>query len=159
MKFVLFFILIIALLYIIYSNSRHEAISINQPLESEIALKKAVLHEGDIIAYKTLSHASLNYEISEEFLLYAIIMANKYDYPQAYFDVFTELTKVFWDDLTKMDEKSAEIAIEYLIPAAVKGHHQANDMVDNYNIKIDDNGKEQIIRIYKSRLVRQGFLN
>lgn len=140
------------------SGSEQEWIRLNPPPECEDTLKNAVLFKGDTEAYRLLSRAYLNYPVTQEFLLYALIMANKYDHPQAYFDVFNNLTKVYWNDLTIMDEKSAEMAIEYLIIASEKEHHQARDMVEKHGINRDDNSKEQIINIYKSRLVRQGII-
>ncbi len=140
------------------SESEHECLRLNPPPECEDKLKKAVLYKGDTKAYRLLSRAYLNYAIRQEFLLYAMIMANKYDHPQAYFDVLNSLTKVFWDDLTKMDERSAEMAIEYLIIASEKEHHQAKNMIEKHGINREDNSKEQILKIYKGRLVRQGIL-
>ncbi len=139
------------------SDSKSDRISFNQPDQDLRVLKKSVLQEGDTIAYRSLSIAFLDNDVTEEFLLYAMIMANKYDYPQAYFDVFNRLTKVFWFDLTKIDEKSAELAIEYLIYAAEKGHSQAKRMVEKYQIESKVNSKEKILEIYRNRLVFLGI--
>jgi hypothetical protein len=140
------------------SGPEKEWLRLNPLPESEDSLKNAVLFKGDPEAYRLLSHAYLNYSVTQEFLLYAMIMANNYDHPQAYFDVFSALTGVFWADLTKMDERSAEMAIEYLIIASEKEHQQAKNMVEKYGINREDNSKEQIIKIYKSRLVSQGII-
>lgn len=141
------------------SRSENEWFMMNPPPECEDTLKKAVLYEGDPKSYRLLRRAYLHYyTIRHEFLFYSIIMAHKYDHPQAYFDVFHNLTKVYWDDLTKMDERSAEMAIEYLIIASEKEHHQAKNMVEKHGINREDNSKEQILEIYKGRLVRQGIL-
>ena len=157
MKWIIIFLIIILSFTIwkLCSNSRLERISFNEPFECKEILKKAVIDNGDIDAYKSLYYVYLDYSISEEFLLYAMIMANKYDYPQAYFDVFNNLTKVYWNDLTRMDNKSAKIAMEYLIIAAEKGHHQAQEMVENININLDDNSKEQILKIYNIKFDRE----
>lgn len=123
--------------------------SINQPSKSMTELKKAVLYNGDINAYNELDIAYLDYTFQEEFLLYAMIMANKYDYPQAYFDVFTCLTGIYLSDLNQLDEKTASLAIDYLLKAYEKGHHQAKDMVEEYEITSNENSKQQIERIFK----------
>lgn len=43
-------------------------------------LKMAVLYSGDTAAYELLYLEYFDTAFSEEFLIYAIIMANKYDY-------------------------------------------------------------------------------
>ena len=120
----------------------------NEPTRSEKELKKLILYNGDEDAYDELDIAYLDHSFQEEFLLYALIMANKYDYPQAYFDVFYCLTGIY-GDITKIDVKTAALAIEYLLQANEKGHHQANKMVQEYNIDIEKNSKQQIIKIFK----------
>jgi hypothetical protein len=140
------------------SKPKIERVSMNQPFQSEDVLKEAVLSDGNIEAYTLLRIAYLDYKISEEFLLYAIIMAHKYDYPQAYFDVFIALKNVFWTDLTEIDENTAEMAIKYLINASERGHHQAKGMVEKFDINKKENSKDQILTIYKERLIRQGLI-
>ena len=123
--------------------------SMNQRTISDSELKKAVLYDGDESAYDDLSIVYLDYTFQEEFLLYALVMANKYDYPQAYFDVFSCLTDIYSSDITKIDDRTATLAIEYLLQANEKGHHQANEMVQEYNIEVEKNSKQQIIKIFK----------
>lgn len=121
----------------------------NQHIPNQSALKKAILLNGDIQAYHSLSTEYLEHAFSEEFLLYALIMANKYDYPQAYYDVFTCLTDVYLSDLSLLDENTASLAIDYLIKAYEKKHHQAKDVVEEYGITSNENSKQQIQRIFK----------
>lgn len=123
--------------------------SMNQHTTNQNELKKAILFSGDIAAYQSLNTEYLDYNYPEEFLLYAMIMANKYDYPQAYFDVFTCLTDIYLSDLNQLDEKTASLAIDYLLKAYEKGHHQAKDMVEEYEITSNKNSKQQIERIFK----------
>jgi hypothetical protein len=123
--------------------------SINQFSTNENELKKAILFNGDIDAYNSLSIAYLDYSFQEEFLLYAMIMANKYKYPQAYFDVFTCLTDIYFADISKIDEETANLAIEYLLKAYNKGHHQAKDMVEEFSIVNNQNNIQQVERIFK----------
>lgn len=131
------------------TNSNEVVRSMNQPTVSESELKKAVLYDGDKSAYDELSISYLDHSFQEEFLFYAIIMANKYDYPQAYFDVYFYLTQTFSSDINNMDESSANLAIEYLLRAHEKGHHQAKDIVEEFSITSSENSKQQIERIFK----------
>lgn len=123
--------------------------TIDHQITNQSTLKNEVLFSGDIEAYQLLKTEYLNYAFYEEILLYAMIMANKHDYPQAYFDVFTCLTDIYLSDLNQIDEITASIAIEYLIKAADKGHHQAKEMVEEYKITTQGNSKQQIERIFK----------
>lgn len=125
-----------------------EDATMNQPLRSLKTLKEMVLNNGDTDAYYELSIAYLNLPYQEEFLLYAMIMANKYDYPQAYFDVFDCFVLSFWPDISKIDEQSANLAIEYLIKAHDRGHHQATEIVHQFSIKKNESSKKQIYRIF-----------
>lgn len=80
-------------------------------------LKKLVLANGDTIAYKELRIAYLNVNYyEEEFLLYSIIMADKYNYPKAYYYVYMCLTSIFEHHhyTGKMDERTKELALKYL---------------------------------------------
>lgn len=129
-------------------NNKSER-SINQLSTNENELKKSILFKGDIDAYNSLGTAYLDYTFQEEFLLYAMIMANKYEYPQAYFDVFTCLTDIYLSDLNQIDDKTASLAIDYLLKAYEKGHHQAKDVVEEYEITSNENSKQQIERIFK----------
>jgi len=131
------------------SNSNEIERSMNQPTISESELKKAVLYDGNTSAYDELSISYLDYSIQEEFLYYAMIMANRYDYPQAYFDVYFYLTQTFSTDISNIDDKSAKLAIEYLLKAYEKGHHQAKDIVEEYSVTNKEDSKQQIERIFK----------
>lgn len=131
------------------SNPNEIVRSMNQPTVSESELKKAVLYDGSTSAYDELSVSYLDHNFQEEFLFYAMIMANKYDYPQAYFDVYFYLTQTFSRDIKSIDERSAKLAIEYLLKSYEKGHHQAKDIVEEYSVTSSENSKQQIERIFK----------
>ncbi len=131
------------------TQNNETAQSINHPSKSMTEFKKAVLYNGDINAYNELDIVYLDYEFQEEFLLYSLIMANKYDYPQAYFDVFTCLTDIYLSDINQIDEKTASIAIDYLLKAYERKHHQAKDIIEEYKITSNENSKQQIERIFK----------
>lgn len=148
-----YIVIITPLLFACNSNNDRgkikEEISMNQVESSPQNYKNLVIEKGDIDAYNTLSIEYLDYKYPEEFLLYAMIMANKYDYPQASFDVFTCLTDVYMSDLNKMDSISANMAINYLIKAYKSHHHQAQEIVDKYSIMYNEKlNKNQIARIF-----------
>ncbi len=130
-------------------NSDESIRSMNQPTISESELKKAILYNGNTSAYDELNISYLDHSIQEEFLFYALIMANKYDYPQAYFDVYFYLTQFFSTDISNIDDKSAKLAIEYLLKAKDKGHHQAKEIVEEYSVTKRENSKKQIEQIFK----------
>jgi len=92
-----------------------ESVSMNntRPIQE---LKKLVLSKGDTIAYKELRIAYFNVDYyEEEFLLYSIIMADKYNYPKAYYYVYKCLTSIFeWHHYGKIDEKTKILALKYL---------------------------------------------
>ena len=93
-----------------------KSVSMNnmRPIEK---LKKLVLSNGDTIAYSELriEYLEVHY-YEEEFLLYSIIMADKYNYPQAYYYVYECLTSIFERHhyAGKIDEKTKELALKYL---------------------------------------------
>lgn len=75
--------------------------------------------KGDTTAYYQLS---LDYMDSpyDGFLYTALIMANKYNYHIAYYDVYDILTQKY--GLQELDEKTKELAIDYLRKGAQKGN-------------------------------------
>lgn len=138
------FILIIVSVFVFMScdmkstktNSNEVVRSMNQPTVSESELKNAVLYKGDKSAYDELSISYLDHSFQEEFLFYALIMANKYDYPQAYFDVYFYLTQAFSSDVNKMDESSANLAIEYLLRAHEKDITRQKTSLKNFLLPV-----------------------
>ena len=93
-----------------------EVITMNnsRPIEE---LKQLVL-KGDTAAFDDLVVAFMDKGHEEENLVYAIFMAHRYNYPPAYFDVYSCLKIVSESYGRKMDKKTKELAIEYLKKAA-----------------------------------------
>jgi len=77
-------------------------------------LKELVLKKGDTVAYDELHIAYLNEEHSQEYLLYSIVMANKYNHPQANCRVYYCLTDIFKDNDLEIDKETMALAIKYL---------------------------------------------
>lgn len=112
-------------------------------------LRKLIIEQGDTAAYYELSIQYLDLGM-QDFLVYALIMANKFDYPQAYFDVFDCITYEYIDNYELIDEKTAALAIEYLIKAANMGHEQAQKMVKESAITTHSiDNVTQIKRLYE----------
>lgn len=115
----------------------------NQPLENPKNLRKAVIEDGDTSAYNELSIQYLSYGYGR-FLPFALIMANKYNYPEAYFDIFaslSDLNRYYQNDndndwsLDSLDNNLREMAVTYLIKAANKGNEQAQEVLGNYYLE------------------------
>jgi TPR repeat protein len=81
-------------------------------------LKDLALNHGDTVAYDQLYISYLDLPPGH-FLPIAEEMAIKYNYPQAYYDVYIELS------CDSCNEKSITKAIKYLKIAFEKGHFQA----------------------------------
>ena len=129
--------------------SKNKAISMNTANQSDAELRQLIIQKGDSCAYDKLSVQYLDYGY-QDFLFYAVIIANKYNYPQAYFDLFFCLIYEYIDIYELIDEKTAALAIEYLIKAANMGHKQAQEMISEYDItEFDTNYVTQIKRIYE----------
>ncbi len=107
--------------------------AMNDPNRPMNELESLVLEKGDTNAYYELDVAYLDYEHGE-FFKFAKVMADKYDYTQAYFDVyFQTLKSTQREDATlSLDSCTLEernLAIKYLKMAERKGHHQAKDEI------------------------------
>lgn len=77
-------------------------------------LKELVLSKGDTAAFDELEIAFLNEKYKEEYLIYSIFMANKYNYPPAYFQVYYCLISVFERHSQPTDLETKTLAIKYL---------------------------------------------
>ena len=150
-----YFITAISFLLLISCNNEinHKAeitpIPISKGENDEEKLKQLIISKGDIDAYKALSIIYLDYAYPEEFIYYALVMANKFNYPQAQYDVFSCLTDTYIGNINTIDEDSANLAISYLLKAYKNGHHQAKSMVNEYDIKYDiKENKKYLIKIF-----------
>jgi TPR repeat protein len=112
--------IVLLILVLIFSTScksknerQIEVITMNQtrPINE---LKKLVLTKGDTLAYDELEIAFLHEKYREEYLIYSIIMADKYNYPRAYFQVYHCLTSAFENHNGVIDEATKKMALNYL---------------------------------------------
>ena len=131
------FILISLSLLLAYScnnlENEDKVRAMNDPSRPMIELESLVLEKGDTNAYYELDIAYLDYEHGE-FFKFAKVMADKYDYTQAYFDVYWQTLKSTQREETKLSLDSCtleerNLAIKYLKMAERKGHHQAKDEI------------------------------
>ena len=132
-------------------RSDEMGVSMNNRGKDLNMLKQQIIEAGDTSAYEDLAIELMDFKHGpEELLAYSFIMANKYDYKQAYFDIFHSLTELYWFDLNQMDSASAKLAIEYLLLAAEKGHEQAKRMVESYSITENRHDYvDEVCNIYK----------
>ena len=131
------FILISLSLLLAYScnnlENEDKVRAMNDPSRPMIELESLVLEKGDTNAYYELDIAYLDYEHGE-FFKFAKVMADKYDYTQAYFDVYWQTLKSTQREETTLSLDSCtleerNLAIKYLKMAERKGHHQAKEEI------------------------------
>lgn len=132
-------------------NVKPESIS-NNHYGYQVKLKERIICYGDIAAYQELYDIYSDDWNLGDMLSYSVIMANKYDYPEAYYDVFVILSSIPQINGNKcvqpecseqgfycLDQKTKNIAIEYLRKAIKKGSINA---LEKYNsLDIQDNIK------------------
>jgi hypothetical protein len=92
--------------------------STNDPGVPMETLKEKIISNGNESAYERLGIAYLDYNISQEVMIYSTIMANKYHSPEAYFYVYHDLVSVHENGLADMSKDLREIAIQYLKKSA-----------------------------------------
>jgi hypothetical protein len=116
----------------------------NQPEVEINLLEEKILTVGDTSSYEALRIAYLD-KSDFEFLPWALYMANRFKYPQAYFDVYYSLFSMGCIDcsideldrwsLNKLDQKTRMMALEYLEMAKNMGHVQAREILVIYHQK------------------------
>lgn len=130
----------------IQENEREFSIS-NVHYGYQIGLKEKVVCEGDIQAYQKLIDIYSDDWNLEDLLSYSLIMANKYNYSEAYYYVFKILTsmpninadicaeeKCLSQGLYCLDDRTKEIAISYFKDAIYNGSILASEaLVNRYN--------------------------
>lgn len=129
-KFLLLFMIILS------SCNESQMKSMNQPDKPLKELKEKVIKTGDVQSYEELSTAYMDYSIGE-FLPYALLMANKYNYPRAYYDVYESLVlmqSVGQGTIDSLDPKTLTMALEYLKLSSEKGLLLGKKILGQYYI-------------------------
>lgn len=81
--------------------------------------KTAVYKNGDTHAYlQLLMHNGIR---SEETLIYSMVMANKFHYPHAYYDVYKTIIDMADTYSTELDSVTMGMALDYLHKGATLG--------------------------------------
>jgi len=93
------------------------------------------LNQGDTLAYFVMRNYNDLY-ISSEYFYISLIMANRYGYPYAYYDVYYCLTdlghKKEFTELDGLDNKTRSLALEYLMKGAENNEEQCIYLLDFY---------------------------
>lgn len=116
--------------------------SMNAPGHPISELADKIINNGSKECYYELGIYYLDIG-TYKFLPWALLMANKYKYDQAYFDVFCYLFDLSNNiehksenldnyPLDNLDKKTQKMAVEYLKIAASKGHEQAKEILSLY---------------------------
>ena len=111
---------ICCLLLVILSCRRKYVFNDNVFYRTNFALEKLIIEKGDTSAYKKLSEYYLT-EHREKLLSYSLIMANKYHYTPAYYDVYERIVGSH-KCLDSLDIRSKLIAMDYLHDAVGLGY-------------------------------------
>ncbi len=108
--------------------------TVNNTNNSILNLKEKVYLEGDVEAYKELSIIYMDYP-EEDFLFWALIMANKHDYANAYLDVYHSIHSAMWIKEEKdfeIDSLTDYILMNYLELAVNKDADGAEEFKAKY---------------------------
>ena len=144
-------LIIIIVIFGLFScnNSKHEEwVCISGPHYGyQLDLKEKIICEGDTSAYISLITIYADDDNLEDALSYSLIMANKYDYSEAYYDVFDILTSIpqvnanicaegncIYFGFDCLDGQTKEIALYYFKQAIYKGSNYASkDLLELYD--------------------------
>lgn len=177
-KIELKFIFIFLLMLMVSCNNKKKEISVS-PSIIDVELNKIkydIINNGSTYSYDKLIDTYEDNEEYYEFLQYALCMANKYDYPPAYYDVYKMLIAPYYTSnqckqvechgtVKCLDNKTKKIAIEYFKEAIYKGSLLASkDFLDLYDVNkiclIDELYKDKkLIEIASSNLSNTAFGN
>ncbi len=143
-------LLIVCTLFISTCNNskknENETISINERNKDADELEKEIKNKGSIEAYQDFSVAYIDDNQFGDFIAMAKIMANKYHYLPAYYDVFisiynkqgmsvgidTSINDFSLEHLNKMDR---DTALWYLVKGANNGEKQSKFVLGKYYLK------------------------
>ena len=119
-----------------YFNEKKELKTSLKSASSLDFYRKQVIEQGDFTAYNELQ---FEYDNSDNFLYVALIMANKYDYDEAYYDVFYCLTRYSnknkLDALDDLDNTTKAMALNYLIKGAAKGNNDCKRVLGSFYLQ------------------------
>lgn len=111
---------VIFCLCLLFCNCEVPSSSIKDEKTLRSLIDKA-LNENDEFAYSEVRSHFFSEERLQDFCYYAIKMANKYDYPDAYYDVFRTLTLTENVAIDSLDNKTKCLALYYLLKSKELG--------------------------------------
>jgi len=126
---------------------------------TEYECLKKIVDYGDTIIYQTMFDDYSDNSHIDEFLAYSLIMANKYDFAQAYYDVFYILTFTLISEEyeTCLDETTRQFALDYFKQAIYKGNIIASERLLN---EFGENQSYPIKELYlNTALIKQAKQN
>jgi len=109
-------------------DSRSPLIKDDKTLRSLI---DKALNENDEFVYSEVRAHYFSEERLQDFCYYAIKMANKYDYPDAYYDVFRTLTLTENVPIDSLDNKTKCLALYYLLKSKELGSEIGKYDIEN----------------------------
>lgn len=109
------------------------------------------IDNGNRGAYNRVSNYFIMNQREEEFLFPAMIMANRNNYPDAYFDVYYILAAIRYDkDLERMDSTTRNMALFYLLKSYEMGFrsagYEAEEIFAKQNKPIPKSSDYQILK-------------
>lgn len=117
-------------LCVLFCNCDSPSSSIKDKKTLERLMDKA-LNENDEFAYCEVRSHFFSEERLQDFCYYAIKMANKYDYPDAYYDVFRTLTLTENVPIDSLDNKTKCLALYYLLKSKELGSEIGKYDIEN----------------------------
>lgn len=143
--FIILLILVIICCYLLVDHFKEKK-ELNESLKTASILdyyRKQVIEKGDIKSYSELQ---FEYDNSDNFLFVALIMSNKYNYQEAYYDVFYCLTRYSnknkLEALDDMDQTTKTMALDYLKQGALKGNPDCKQILGKFYIQGKYLGKD-----------------
>lgn len=111
-------------------------------------LIKKIKEKGDTLAYNELKQIYSLSGHKEDYLHISLYMSNRYNYKQAYYDVYKNLSvlnkaikKHAKDSINNqlfLDTETEELRIKYLKKAALRGHTKSISILNNLKSKSPD---------------------
>lgn len=121
---------VIFCLCLLFCNCEVPSSSIKDEKTLRSLIDKA-LNENDESAYREVRNYFMLEEKFQDFSYYAIKMANKYDYPDAYYDVFRTLTLTENKPIDSLDNKTKCLALYYLLKSKELGSERGKYDIQN----------------------------
>ena len=102
-------------------------------------IRVKIYEHGDVKSYKFLVDSCRSDKQNfSHYLFYSFIMANKYNYVPANYDVYKALVSAYSprNGIGRIDEKTKSIALFYLMRGAYKGHRPAIDELGRLGLNV-----------------------